>query len=97
MKQMNKKKEQANQGEGKLIKVEIADASGHQTLMLTPQQTQEFVCSHSDMWVFVDNTFQTAENMSDVEWNSVETVRLLPGLVGGMIDIISCPKADQNC
>ena len=65
--------------------------------MLTPQQTQEFVCSHSDMWVFVDNTFQTAENMSDVEWNSVETVRLLPGLVGGMIDIISCPKADQNC
>ena len=96
MEQMNKKKEQANQGEGKLIKVEIADASGHQTLMLTPQQTQEFVCSHSDMWVFVDNNFQIAGNMSEVEWNSVETVRLLPGLVGGMIDIISSPKADQN-
>ena len=83
MKETDKKTEQANHGEGKLIKVEIADASGHQTLMLSPQETEKYVSSHSEMWIFVDNEFTKSEDVPIVDWNSAESVRILPGLVGG--------------
>ena len=42
MEKISKKTEQANQDEGKLIKIEVADpAHGHQTLMLKPKEAQE--------------------------------------------------------
>ena len=38
MEKISKKIEQANQDEGKLIRIEVADpAHGHQTLMLKPE------------------------------------------------------------
>ena len=40
---MNKTNETNNKQETKLLRVEIADASGHQTLMLSPEETQELV------------------------------------------------------
>ena len=87
MEKISKKTEQANQDEGKLIKVEVADpAHGHQTLMLKPKETQEYLSSQSDKWIFVDNEFTQSENLSLVNWNTTETVRVLPGLVGGMND-----------
>ena len=84
MKEISKKIEQANQDEGKLIKVEIADASGHQTLMLSPQETEKYVSSHSEMWIFVDNEFTQSHNVPEVDWNTTESVRILPGLIGGI-------------
>ena len=87
MEKISKKTEQANQDEGKLIKVEVADpAHGHQTLMLKPHETQEYLSTQSDKWIFVDNEFTQNENLSLVNWNTTETVRVLPGLVGGMND-----------
>ena len=86
MEKISKKEERANQGEDKLIKVEVADpAHGHQTLMLKPKDTQQYLSTQSDKWIFVDNEFTQAENLSLVNWNTTETVRVLPGLVGGMI------------
>ena len=87
MEKISKKTEQASQDEGKLIKVEVADpAHGHQTLMLRPEETQEYLSTQSDKWIFVDNEFTQNENLSLVNWNTTETVRVLPGLVGGMND-----------
>ena len=87
MKKISKKTEQANQDEGKLIKVEVADpAHGHQTLMLKPKETQEYLSTQSDKWIFVDNDFTQIENLSLVNWNTTDTVRVLPGLVRGMIN-----------
>ena len=87
MEKISKKTEQASQDEGKLIKVEVADpAHGHQTLMLGPKETQEYLSTQSDKWIFVDNEFTQNENLSLVNWNTTETVRVLPGLVGGMND-----------
>ena len=42
--------------------------------------------TQSDKWIFVDNEFTQSENLSLVNWNTTETVRVLPGLVGGMND-----------
>ena len=87
MKKISKKTEQASQDEGKLIKVEVADpAHGHQTLMLKPEETQEYLSTQSDKWIFVDNEFTQSENLTLVNWNTTETVRVLPGLVGGLND-----------
>ena len=87
MEKISKNTEQANQDEGKLIKIEVADpAHGHQTLMLKPKETQEYLSTQSDKWIFVDNEFTQSENLSLVNWNTTETVRVLPGLVGGMND-----------
>ena len=85
MEKTSKKTEQSSQDEGKLIKVEVADpAHGHQTLMLKPEETQEYLSTQTDKWIFVDNEFTQSENLSLVNWNTTETVRVLPGLVGGM-------------
>ena len=87
MEKTSKKTEQASQDEGKLIKVEVADpAHGHQTLMLKPEETQEYLSTQTDKWIFVDNEFTQSENLSLVNWNTTDTVRVLPGLVGGMKD-----------
>ena len=87
MDKISKKTEQASQDEGKLIKVEVADpAHGHQTLMLKPEETQAYLSTQTDKWVFVDDEFTQSENLSLVNWNTTETVRVLPGLVGGMND-----------
>ena len=87
MEKISKKTEQASQDEGKLIKVEVADpAHGHQTLMLKPEETQEYLSTQSDKWIFVDNEFIQSENLTLVNWNTTETVRVLPGLVGGLND-----------
>ena len=53
---MNKINETNNKQETKLLRVEIADASGHQTLMLSPEETQELVEQQDNKWIFVDNT-----------------------------------------
>ena len=87
MDKISKKTEQENQDEGKIIKVEVADpAHGHQTLMLKPEETQEYLSTQTDKWIFVDNEFTQSENLSLVNWNTTDTVRVLPGLVGGMND-----------
>ena len=87
MEKTSKKTEQTSQDEGKLIKVEVADpAHGHQTLMLKPEETQEYLSTQTDKWIFIDNEFTQSENLSLVNWNTTETVRVLPGLVGGMND-----------
>ena len=87
MDKRSKKTEQASQDEGKIIKVEVADpAHGHQTLMLKPEETQEYLSTQTDKWIFVDNEFTQSENLSLVNWNTTDTVRVLPGLVGGMND-----------
>ena len=96
MEKISKKTEQANQDEGKLIKVEIADASGHQTLMLSPQETEKFVSSHSEMWIFVDNEFTHADIVPDIDWYIAESVRILPGLVGGITTLQSLPIKNDS-
>ena len=82
MNNRNKTKE-ANHDEGKLVCIEIADATGHQTLMLSPQETEQFVSTQEGKWVFVDNRLIEAENLDNVDWNQAQSVRVMPGLVGG--------------
>ena len=50
---MNKTNETNNKQEAKLIRIEIADASGHQTMMLSPEKTQELVEQQDNKWILL--------------------------------------------
>ena len=69
--------------EGPLVKVEVLNASGHSTLMLSPQETEQYVGGQVQSWVFVDDRLVQAGQVATVDWNAVQSVRVMPGLVGG--------------
>ena len=93
---MNENNTKNNKQEQKLLRVEIADASGHQTLMLTPEETQDFVEQQDNKWIFVDNTLIREEDLNSVNWTEADSVRVMPGLVGGAEKLIRIEVADQT-
>ena len=93
---MNEINKTNNKQEEKLLRVELADASGHQTLMLTPEETQEFVEQQDNKWIFVDNTLIREEDLNSVNWSEADSVRIMPGLVGGADKLIRVEIADQT-
>ena len=93
---MNETNKTNNKQEEKLLRIEIADASGHQTLMLTPEETQEFVEQQDNKWIFVDNTLIREEDLNSVNWSEADSVRVMPGLVGGATKLIRIEIADKT-
>ena len=91
-KMYNKNKTENEKQQTKLIRIEIADASGHQTLMLSPEDTQELVEQQDQKWIFVDNMLVREGDLYNVNWKEAESVRVLPGLVGGSENDNSKPK-----
>ena len=80
---MNNKNIKTTEQEDRMIRIQIADASGHTALMLSPGQTQEFVEQQENKWIFVDNMLVRESDLESVNWADVESVRVMPGLVGG--------------
>ena len=63
--------------------VEIADASGHTTAMLTQKETLDKVSESAGTWVFAGNQLVQAEQLAQADWSTVGTVRIVPDLIGG--------------
>ena len=54
-------------GASKLIRIEIADYTGHQTLMLS-LRTWEFIEQQDNKWIFVDNMLVRENDLGGVNW-----------------------------
>tara|TARA_R100000781_G_C4063050_1_gene121714 strand:+ start:738 stop:938 length:201 start_codon:yes stop_codon:yes gene_type:complete len=65
-----------------MIKVKIADNTGHTELMYSKNDTEliNLLTSSSDAWIFADNKLVSA---NDIDLNSVQTIDILPPMVGG--------------
>ncbi len=66
--------------------VQIADRRhGHSSKMMTKAEALEAVEENDSAWVFngAGNMVQPAE-LAEADWNTVGTVRIVPGLVGGL-------------
>ena len=63
--------------------VEVADKSGHSTLQLTKEETLERVSDSPGAWVFANNQMVQPQQLQNADWDTVGTVRIVPGLVGG--------------
>ena len=64
--------------------VEIASTDGHDTLELTLSQTMAIVEERGDNWVFASGQMMQPSQLAEADWETVGTVRIVPGLVGGL-------------
>ena len=64
--------------------VEIADRTGHTTLQLTKDETLSRVSNSSGSWVFAGDQMVQPEQLARADWETVGTVRIVPGLQGGL-------------
>jgi|TARA_B100001105_G_scaffold36538_1_gene25835 hypothetical protein len=64
--------------------VEIASPDGHDTLELTQDQTIALVEEGGNNWVFANGQMMQPAQLADSDWATVGTVRIVPGLVGGL-------------
>ena len=63
--------------------VMIADKTGHTTLQLTQQDTVDKVAGLEGAWVFAGDRMVQPAELAETNWDTVGTVRIVPGLVGG--------------
>ena len=66
-----------------MIKVQLADKTGHSQMMLSPADTVETIQQNSGAWIYADNKLIQAEQVNEENLSTVSSVRILPGLVGG--------------
>ena len=64
--------------------VENASIDGHDTLELTRDQTMALVEERGDNWVFASGQLMPPAQLAEQDWNTISTVRIVPGLVGGL-------------
>jgi len=63
--------------------VEIAGPNGHDALELTRSQTMALV-EAGDNWIFASGQMMQPSQLAEADWETVGTVRIVPGLVGGL-------------
>ena len=68
----------------KMYRVEIADATGHSVVEMTKTEISEKARSTEGTWVFVDDRLVSADEIDNLEMADDASVRLMPGLVGGV-------------
>tara|TARA_R110002020_G_scaffold184548_1_gene381621 strand:+ start:3724 stop:4008 length:285 start_codon:yes stop_codon:yes gene_type:complete len=64
-----------------MIKIKIADATGHQELMVNNQEAEALINKHKESWIFVNNQLIDA---ADINYQEVEAIEIMPPLIGGV-------------
>lgn len=67
-----------------MIKLRIMNETGHTELMTTAKEVIEQIETHPTHWVFIDGEMVTRMEISEVNWETVESVDLAPAIVGGI-------------
>jgi hypothetical protein len=62
----------------------IINETGHTELVVTQSQVIDHINDHPSHWVVVDGELTSREMISEVSWDSVESVDLIPAIVGGI-------------
>ena len=66
-----------------MITLTIMNETGHTELMLEATQVIEQIETHPTHWIFIDGELVTRADITEVNWDSVESVKLSPAIVGG--------------
>ena len=61
----------------------IINVTGHTEMIATQIEAIEQINDHPTHWVIVDGELTSRETISTVNWDSVESVDLIPAIVGG--------------
>ncbi|UVF62498.1 hypothetical protein QKV95_gp024 [Poseidoniales virus YSH_150918] len=68
-----------------MIKLRILNETGHTQLMVTAEEIQEQIETHPTHWVFIDGEMVAREEITEINWETVESVDLTPAIVGGSL------------
>lgn len=61
----------------------IINETGHTELEVNTEEVIDQINDHPTHWVFVDGELVSREEITDVNWDEVESVDLTPAIVGG--------------
>jgi|TARA_R100001510_G_scaffold45750_1_gene42506 hypothetical protein len=66
-----------------MIKLRILNETGHTEVTLAAEEVIEQIDTHPTHWVFIDGEMVSREQITTLDWNTVESVDLTPAIVGG--------------
>jgi len=66
-----------------MIKLRILNETGHTDLTLVSESVIEQIDTHPTHWVFIDGDMVSRESITDINWETVQNVDLVPAIVGG--------------
>ena len=66
-----------------MIKLRILNETGHTEVTLAAEEVIEQIDTHTTHWVFIDGEMVSREQITTLDWNTVESVDLTPAIVGG--------------
>jgi|TARA_B100000902_G_C27304191_1_gene914474 hypothetical protein len=67
------------------MKLRIMNDTGHTELQVSASEALDQINDHPTHWVFVDGEMVSRENISAVSWDTVDSVNLIPAMVGGSL------------
>ena len=68
-----------------MIKMRILNETGHTELTLESSEVIEQIETHPTHWVFADGEMVSREEVNTFAWDGVDTVQLVPAVVGGSL------------
>lgn len=66
-----------------MIKLRILNETGHTDLVMASESVIEQIDTHPTHWVFIDGDMVARESISEIDWETVQNVDLVPAIVGG--------------
>lgn len=66
-----------------MIKLRILNETGHTALQLEHGEIIEQIDTHPTHWVFIDGEAVMRESINSIDWDTVQSVDLIPAIVGG--------------
>ena len=65
------------------MKLIIVNETGHTELEVVKEEVIDQINDHPTYWVFIDGEMISREEVTAVNWDTVDVVELAPAVVGG--------------
>lgn len=65
------------------MQLRILNASGHTPIEVTADDVLDYISDYPTHLVCVDGTIVSRQTLSDYDWDGVETIDLMPSIIGG--------------
>jgi hypothetical protein len=65
------------------LKLRIMNETGHTELMVSVEELVDQINDHPSHWISLDGAIVERKSIETVNWETVETVDLVPAIVGG--------------
>jgi hypothetical protein len=65
------------------LKLRIMNETGHTELMVSVEELVDQINDHPSHWISLDGAIVERKTIETVNWETIETVDLVPAIVGG--------------